>query len=113
VARRSANAATASDIQQRGRELGVRLALGATRLEIVRLVGGQGLLLASSGIGVGCLAASALTRFITGRLHGVTPLDGPTFAFGALAMLVVAAAAIFLPVRRAASVDPVVALRAE
>ena len=100
-------------VRQRTRELGVRLALGATRSEIVRFVAWQGLMLAGTGIGVGGLAAAGLTRFVAGRLYGVTPLDVPTFALGGLAMLVIAAAAIFVPVRRAASVDPVVALRTE
>jgi putative ABC transport system permease protein len=100
-------------VRQRTRELGVRVALGATTWTIVRLVGWQGLALAASGTALGCAVAAGTTRYLQEWLYGVTPLDKPTFAFVAAAMLVVAVLALLAPVRRATTVDPVVALRAE
>jgi putative ABC transport system permease protein len=100
-------------VRQRTRELGVRVALGATTWEIVRLVGWQGLALAASGIALGCTVAAGTTRYLQDWLYGITPLDTPTFAFVAIGMLFVAVLAILVPVRRATAVDPVVALRAE
>jgi putative ABC transport system permease protein len=100
-------------VQQRTRELGVRMALGATRRQIRRLVLRQGLALGGAGIATGCLAATGLTRYLEGWIYGVTPLDARTFAGCAVGMLVVAACAVYLPVRRAISLDPVVALKSE
>jgi predicted permease len=98
-------------VRQRTREIGVRVAMGATRGTIVALVLRQGLLLAGIGIAAGCAAASGVTRFLASWLYGVTPLDGPTFTASAAVMLVIAVVAVIAPVRRAASVDPVVALK--
>lgn len=100
-------------VNQRTRELGVRIALGATRGNVTRFVFRQGLALGAFGIAAGCAVAAGVTRFLTGWIYGVTPLDGPTFAGCALAMMAVAALAVYIPVRRATSVDPVVALRSE
>jgi predicted lysophospholipase L1 biosynthesis ABC-type transport system permease subunit len=100
-------------VRMRTRELGVRIALGATRRQIVRLVFGQGLALGAAGIGVGCVAAAGATRYMQGWLYGITPLDPTTFTACALGMLVVATAALYVPVRKATTVDPVVALRTE
>jgi len=100
-------------VNQRTRELGVRIALGATRANVTRFVFRQGLTLGVLGIVAGCAAAAGVTRFLVGWIYGVTPLDGPTFAGCAIAMFAVAALAVYIPVRRATSVDPVVALRAE
>ncbi len=100
-------------VRQRTREVGVRLALGAGRREIAALVMRQGLALAGAGIAIGCLIAAGVTRYMTGWIYGVTPLDPTTFAACAAAMLLVALLAAFLPARRATSVDPVVALRAD
>jgi putative ABC transport system permease protein len=100
-------------VRQRTHELGVRVALGATRSEIVRLVGRQGLALAASGITLGAVAAASTTRYLRSWLYGVTPLDPATFVFGAVAMLVVVVLAMVAPIRRATGVDPVVALRTE
>jgi ABC-type antimicrobial peptide transport system permease subunit len=100
-------------VRQRTRELGVRVALGASRGGIVRLVGTQGLVLAATGVALGAGTAAGVTRYLASWLYGVTPLDAPTFAFGAMAMLVVASIAILVPVQRATRVDPVVALRTE
>ncbi len=98
-------------VRQRTRELGVRVALGASRGGLVKLVLRQGLTLAASGVGLGCAAAAGLTRYLEGWIYGVTPLDPATFVGCALIMLAVAAAAVYLPVRRATAIDPVTALR--
>jgi putative ABC transport system permease protein len=100
-------------VRQRTRELGVRIALGATRGGVTRLVFRQGMTLALVGVGLGCAVSVGVTRYLTGWIYGVTPLDKPTFAGCATLMLLVAMCAVYLPVRRAASVEPVVALRAE
>lgn len=100
-------------VNQRTRELGLRIALGATRANLTRFVFRQGLTLGVLGIALGCLIAAGVTRFLVGWIYGVTPLDGPTFAGCALAMVAVAALSVYIPVRRATSVDPVIALRAE
>ena len=73
-------------VNQRTRELGLRIALGATRANVTRLVFRQGLTLGAVGIAVGCLVAAGVTRFLVGWIYGVTPLDGPTFAGCALGM---------------------------
>jgi ABC-type antimicrobial peptide transport system permease subunit len=91
----------------------VRIALGATRGAVTALVLRQGLTLTAVGIGAGCVCAAALTRYLTGWIYGVTPLDAATFAGCAAFMFLVAVCAVYVPVRRAVSVDPVVALKAE
>jgi hypothetical protein len=100
-------------VRQRTRELGVRIALGASRAGVTSMVFRQGMTLAILGVGLGCAAAAGLTRYLSGWLYGVTPLDTATFASCAGLMLLTAACAVYLPVRRATSVDPVVALRSE
>ena len=100
-------------VRQRTREIGVRIALGASRAGVTALVLRQGLTLAVVGIGVGCACAVGVTRYLTGWIYGVTPLDPGTFAGCAVLMLLVAAASVYVPVRQATSVDPVVALKAE
>jgi putative ABC transport system permease protein len=100
-------------VRQRTRELGVRIALGATRGGVTRMVVGQGMTLAVLGVGLGCAGAAGLTRYLAGWIYGVTPLDAATFAGCATLMLLVAICAVYVPVRKATSVDPVVALRAE
>jgi putative ABC transport system permease protein len=94
-------------------ELGVRMALGASRAQVGRLVFRQGLALGGFGILIGCALAVFATRYLAGSLYGVTPLDPRTYAACAAAMLVVSAGAVYLPMRRATAVDPVIALRAE
>jgi len=106
-------AAIAWWVTQRTREIGVRMALGANPAAVSRMVVRQAAGIASAGIALGLAGAAASTRLIASWLYGVTPLDVPTFAWSAAAMLVIAVAASYLPVRRAARVDPLIALRAE
>ncbi len=100
-------------VAQRTHELGIRIALGAQRGDVFRLVVGQGLVLALIGVGLGAVAAFALTRVISGLLFGVSPTDGPTFVMVSLIVTAVAFLACYLPARRATRVDPLVALRCE
>ena len=100
-------------VSQRTRELGIRIALGAQRERVVRLVIGQGLALTLVGILIGVVGAYALTRVIASLLFGVAPADPVTFAAVALVFVAVACLASYLPARRAAAVDPIIAMRAE
>ena len=103
----------AYSVSQRIPELGVRMAMGATRRQVFELVLGQGGRLAAIGIGVGVAAAFALTRLMQSLLYGVEPADPAVFALVAIALAVVAMVACFLPARRATEVDPLEALRYE
>jgi len=98
-------------VSQRTREIGVRVALGARPGDLTRLVLGQGLAVTLAGIAAGLAAAAALSRLVSSLLYGVSPLDPLTFAATGAALLLVALAASWVPVRRAARVDPIVALR--
>jgi putative ABC transport system permease protein len=100
-------------VAQRTREIGVRIALGADPAQVVRLFLARGMALAASGVVVGLAGAVTSTRLLRTWLYGVTPLDPATFAASAVALLAIACAAAYLPARRAARVDPLVALRAE
>jgi putative ABC transport system permease protein len=100
-------------VSQRTRELGIRIALGAQRDRVVRLVIGQGLTLTLVGIVLGMVGAYALTRLIATLLFGVAPADPVTFAAVAVVFVLVAVLASYLPARRAAAVDPIIAMRAE
>jgi putative ABC transport system permease protein len=100
-------------LSQRQKEIGVRVALGATSGQIRALVLRQGLAIGGAGIVVGLALAVAGTRFLTSWLYGVTSLDLATFAGAAAAMLIATVAAIALPTRRATRINPVTALRAE
>jgi putative ABC transport system permease protein len=95
---------------ERTAEMGVRVAMGARRVDVIGLVVSQGVKLALTGIGLGLVGAWALTRLIRGMLYSVTPLDPPAFAAAVAALLAAALLACWIPARRAAAVDPVEAL---
>jgi len=98
---------------ERTREIGIRIALGAARQDVVALVVRAGLGWSVAGVVAGLAGAWALTRVMTGLLFGITPTDPATFASIAAVMIIVSAGASYIPARRAASVDPVTALRAD
>ena len=100
-------------VRQRTAEIGVRMAFGASSGSILQLVAGQGLKLSTLGIGIGLLAAFAVTRVMSTMLVGVSPTDPLTFAAIAAFFLAVTAMACWIPARRAARLDPVQALREE
>jgi putative ABC transport system permease protein len=100
-------------VMQRTQEIGVRMALGAQRVQVLMLVLWRGIALAAVGIGVGLAAAAAGTRYLQGLLFGVTPLDTGTFALTALGFVTLAGLASYIPARRATRVDPMIALRNE
>ena len=98
-------------VAQRSNEIGVRMALGARRGDVLRMIIGQGLKLTVIGLGIGALAAVALTRLLGDMLFAIRPTDTVTFVSTTALLLVVAIAACALPAWRAARVDPVIALR--
>src|SRR5215467_1277948 len=103
----------AYSVEQRTHELGVRMALGADRSEILKLIVSQGLRVALWGMGVGVAIALLVTRLIAAMLYGVEPTDSLTFGAVTLLLGAVALVAAYLPARRAAKADPMVALRCE
>lgn len=102
---------TSYTVAQRNREIGVRMALGAERGDVSRLVLRHGLTLAAVGVVLGLAAAFGLTRLMAALLHGVEPLDPVTFVAGGLGAAVLALVASWLPARKAARMDPVEILR--
>jgi len=100
-------------VSQRTRELGIRIALGATQDRVVRLVIGQGMGLTIVGVAVGLVGAYWLVHLLATLLYGVSASDAPTFVGVSVVLLAVAWLASYLPARRASRVDPVIAMRAE
>ena len=96
---------------RRTQEIGIRMALGARRRDVVAMILGQGLRLGAAGVGLGVGLALLLSRFMEHMLYGVQPTDPVTFATLAVFMLVLTVVASYVPARRAAGLDPVRALR--
>ena len=103
----------AYSVTQRTREIGVRMALGARRGQVIGLVLRLGIAWTCAGIVIGLAAAAGVTRYLSSLLFGLQPLDLQTFATVSLAFAVVATVAAYVPARRAAMVDPSIALRSE
>jgi ABC-type antimicrobial peptide transport system permease subunit len=104
---------TAYSVARRTNELGVRMALGARKIDVLKLILGQTVMLAALGVGIGLVLALGATRVISKLLFGVNAADPLTFAATALLILVIALAASLIPALRAIKVDPMVALRYE
>jgi ABC-type antimicrobial peptide transport system permease subunit len=100
-------------VTQRTREIGIRVALGARREQVVALIISQAVKLATLGVIVGVAAAAGLSRYLEGLLFGVAPLDPATFTAVIVLFAIVAAAAAYVPTRRATRINPITALRAE
>jgi len=98
---------------QRTQEIGVRVALGAQRADVLRMILGQGIKMTALGVLIGLVAALGLTRLMSKLLFGVSASDPVTFIAVALLLALVALAACYLPARRAARLDPMAALRYE
>jgi predicted permease len=102
-----------SAVRQRTAEIGLRIALGAERGGVVRLVIGQGLTLSAAGIGIGLVASAGLTRVMGSMLVGIKPTDPATYVLMSGLFFLVTAMACWVPARRAGGIDPMVALREE
>jgi len=100
-------------VAQRTHEIGIHIALGAQRQDVLRLIVGDGAKLAFLGIAIGIAGALVLTRAMTSLLFEVTPIDPTSFSLGTILLAIVALAACYIPARRAMRVDPMVALRYE
>jgi ABC-type antimicrobial peptide transport system permease subunit len=100
-------------VTQRRREIGIRAALGARQAELKRMFVRHGLVLSGTGVVIGLGAAAGLTRLMSSLLYGITPLDPVTYVAVPLVLVTVTVLASYVPARRAASVDPVEALRVE
>ena len=103
----------AYSVVRRTNEIGIRMALGAQRREVLKMVVREGLLLTFVGMGIGLAVALALTRFLSSLLYGLSATDPLTFATVSTLLAAVSLAACYIPARRATKVDPTVALRYE
>jgi ABC-type antimicrobial peptide transport system permease subunit len=104
---------TAYDVSQRTAEIGVRLALGAQRTDVVRLFVGRSMMLVTSGVVAGLAGAAVLARLVESLLFGVRSSDAMTLVASAAMMLIVGAAAAYWPARRVSLLNPMATLRAE
>jgi hypothetical protein len=104
---------TSYTVERRRAEIGIRMALGAQRRDVVRLAVRQTLLMTIGGVAVGITVAIAVTRYLQALLFGVTPLDPVSFTAAAVLLVAVALFACYLPARRATTIDPMDALRCE
>ena len=100
-------------VSQRTREIGIRIALGATSDDVVRAVVADGMIVGGAGIALGVAGALALARLVSGLLFGVTPTDPVSYVAAAIGLLVLTIVAAYIPAIRAARVDPTEALRRE
>jgi putative ABC transport system permease protein len=100
-------------VSQRTREVGIRMALGADRGDVMKMITQQGMRLAAIGVGIGLVLSLALAQVLSSLLIGVSGYDVPTFILVPVLLAVVALVACYLPARRATKVDPLVALRYE
>jgi ABC-type antimicrobial peptide transport system permease subunit len=106
-------AVMAYNVAQRTREIGVRMALGARKTDVMRLVLREGMRLVAIGVGVGLLASIIGSRVLSKFLYGLSALDGLAFAAVSVLLATMALLACWIPARRAIQVDPIVALRCE
>lgn len=100
-------------VSQRTRELGVRIALGASPRDLLFQVIRQGLILSGIGVVIGAVLALGVTRLLRGFLYGVSPYDPVTFGYAALVLTAIAILACYFPARRTLRIDPIEALRSE
>ncbi len=103
----------AYNVSQRSAEIGVRMALGATERDVLKLVGRQGLSLVALGLALGLIGAFGVTRFMAALLYGISPSDPPTYVALSSVLALVGVLACWLPARRATRVDPMIALRSD
>jgi putative ABC transport system permease protein len=100
-------------VAQRSREIGVRVALGARRVDVLRMIIGDGFVLCAGGIVSGLAASAVLTRLMSSMLYNVSTTDALTFAITPALLMIVALVACYVPARRATRVDPIITLRDE
>jgi len=100
-------------VEQRTREIGIRAALGSSRLRLVRLIAAEGMRLVLAGVAIGFVGGAAVTRLMTFMLYGVSPLDATTWILAALLLVAAALGATLVPALRATRVDPLIAIRVE
>jgi putative ABC transport system permease protein len=104
---------TSHSVAQRRREIGIRIALGALRRQVLAMTMVQAVTLTAISAGIGLAIAAGVAQLLTGLLYGITALDPISFGGAAITLAIVAVLASAIPARRAASIDPVEALRAE